>query len=130
MYLRLPYLTKPQVLFMKKNIEKPKTNLIILLVFSFFLMGVINVSSQTITTDSICKKKYVSVDVHKTYERVIAKGYESIEMFEYLGDYYYRINELEKSKLYFELLFRKYKTSQISARTIELYNSIKELAKS
>lgn len=115
---------------MKKNIEKPKTKLNTLLVFSFFLMGVINVNSQTITTDSICKKKYVSIDVHKTYERIIAKGYESIEMFEYLGDYYYRINELEKSKIYLELIFRKYKTSQISAKTIELYNSIKVLAKS
>lgn len=114
---------------MKKNIKKPKTNQSVFLVF-FILLGITNSYSQTTSTDSICKKKYVSVDVHKTYERVIAKGYESIEMFEYLGDYYYKINELEKSKLYFELLFKRYKTSQISAKSIEIYKNIVGLAKS
>ncbi|WPR73049.1 hypothetical protein SLW70_08005 [Flavobacterium sp. NG2] len=115
---------------MKKNTCKTYPALSVLLVFCFCLFNLLSVRSQTATADSICKKKYVSVDVHKTYERVIAKGYDSIEMFEYLGNYYYKINELEKSRLYFELLFKKYKTSQISPKSIENYKNILVQAKS
>ena len=83
-----------------------------------------NVQAQSVATDSIKTKKYISVDVPKTYERIIAKGYDSIELFDYLGNYYYSVNNLEKSKLYFDLLFKKYKISQISAKSIEIYKNL------
>lgn len=91
---------------------------------SFFLLCIINTYSQTVFYDSINKKKYAKVDVHQTYERVIKKGYESIEMLEYLGNYYYKDKNFQKSKLYFDMLFKKYKLSQISPKSIELYNKL------
>lgn len=93
-------------------------------------MGIYKVNAQAVKYDSISCKKYVSVDVPKTYERIIAKGYETIEMFEYLGDYYFKINNFEKSKLYFDILFKKYSLSQISPKSIDTYRRIKLMAKS
>lgn len=88
------------------------------------LLGILSAHSQTVFYDSIQKQKYALIDVHKTYERVIEKGYDSIEMFEYLGNYYYQSKDFEKSKLYFDILFKKYKLSQISPKSIELYKSL------
>ena len=101
-----------------------KTNKKILFVISFVLLGMLNASSQVVENDSVPKKKHISVYVHKTYERMIAKGHESIEMFEYLGDYFYKNNELDKSKKYLDLLFKKYKTSQISEQSFEIYKKL------
>lgn len=90
----------------------------------FILVGIFYANSQTVYYDSIKKQKYALIDVHKTYERVINKGYASVEMFEYLGNYYYISKDFEKSKLYFDILFRKYKLSQISSKSIELYKTL------
>jgi len=87
-------------------------------------LGILGVHSQTVFYDSIQKQKYALIDVHKTYERVIEKGYVSIEMFEYLGNYYYQSKDFEKSKLYFDILFKKYKLSQISPKSIALYKTL------
>jgi len=92
--------------------------------FSFILLGIINAHSQTVYYDSIHKKKYALIDVHKTYERVIDKGYDSIEMFEYLGNYYYESKDFQKSKLYFDMLFKKYKMDQISSKSIAQYKTL------
>ena len=92
--------------------------------FSFILLGFFYANSQTVFYDSINKKKYALVDVHKTYERVIDKGYDSVEMFEYLGNYYYESKDFQKSKLYFDMLFKKYKLAQISSKSIAQYKTL------
>lgn len=109
---------------MEKSPTASKTKLSRLLVISFLLFGVSSAFSQTVYYDTINKKKYAKVDVHATYERVIQKGYESIEMLEYLGMYYYKDRDFQKSKLYFDMLFKKYKIAQISTKSIDLYNKL------
>lgn len=101
-----------------------KKNKILFFIFSFTLLGILNATSQTIIYDSISKPKVAVIDVHKTYERIIEKGYDSIEMFEYLGNYYYNYKDFLKSKLYFDMLFKKYKLSQISQKSIDLYKTL------
>lgn len=109
---------------MKKAAVVSKKNLMGFFIFSFFLLGKLDAHSQTIYYDSINKKKIAKIDVHQTYERVIQKGYESIEMLEYLGNYYYKDNNFQKSKLYFDMLFKKYKLAQISPKSINQYNKL------
>lgn len=109
---------------MRKTTTPSKTKLPRLLVIFFLLFGLSSAFSQTIYYDTISKKKYAKVDVHATYERVIQKGYESIEMLEYLGIYYYKDRDFQKSKLYFDRLFKKYKIVQISTKSIDLYNKL------
>jgi hypothetical protein len=92
---------------------------------SFLFLGLSNSYSQKVHYDSINKQKYVLIDVHKTYERITNEGYESVEMYEYLGNYYFDCNNLKKSKLYFDKLFQKYNVSQITPKSIERYKSIK-----
>ncbi|MGG7034279.1 MAG: hypothetical protein ACI7YS_03685 [Flavobacterium sp.] len=81
----------------------------------------VNANSQKVYYDSITQKKYILIDVHKTYEKVLSKGYESLEMLEYLGDYYFKYKDYEKSKLYFDRLFKKYQLSQISQKSVQQY---------
>ena len=88
------------------------------------LLATFKANSQTVIYDSINKQKVALIDVRKTYERIIDKGYASIEMFEYLGNYYYKDKDFQKSKLYFDMLFKKYKLSQISEKSIELYKTL------
>jgi TPP-dependent 2-oxoacid decarboxylase len=102
-----------------------KINLLLFFSTSFLFLGLLNANSQTVHYDSVQKQKYVLIDVHKTYERITDKGYESVEMFEYLGNYYFDCNNLKKSKLYFDKLFEKYNLSQISQKSIERYKKIK-----
>lgn len=45
-------------------------------------------------------------------------------MLEYLGNYYYKDNDFEKSKLYFDMLFSKYKLAQISEKSINQYDKL------
>lgn len=47
------------------------------------------------------------VDIIKTYERVVEKGYEPIEILKKLADSYFFNNELEKSEKYYGKLFKK-----------------------
>jgi len=93
-------------------------------IFTFVFLAASKANSQTVFYDSISKQKFAVVEVHKTYERVIEKGYDSLEMFEYLGNYYYKCKDFQKSKLYFDILFKKYKPSQISQKTIDLYMTL------
>lgn len=95
-----------------------------LLVFFIFSLVTFKANSQTVIYDSISKQKVALIDVRKTYERVIDKGYASIEMYEYLGNYYYKDKDFQKSKLYFDMLFKKYKLSQISQKSVDLYKTL------
>ncbi|MBC7845978.1 MAG: hypothetical protein H7Y10_05760 [Flavobacterium sp.] len=109
---------------MRKKAAKSNFKLSGFFILLFLLFGVSDVFSQTVFYDSINKKKYAKIDVHATYERVIQKGYESIEMLEYLGNYYYKDKDFQKSKLYFDMLFKKYNLTQISTKSIDLYNKL------
>lgn len=109
---------------LKNSTRTSILNISRLLVLSFFLLCIFDANSQTVFYDSINKKKYAKIDVHQTYERVIQKGYDSVEMLEYLGNYYYKDKDFQKSKLYFDMLFRKYKLTQISPKSIEQYNKL------
>jgi len=71
-------------------------NLSAFFIFSFVVLSTCNVNSQTVIYDSISKQKVALIDVRKTYERIIDKGYASIEMFEYLGLYYYKDKDFQK----------------------------------
>jgi hypothetical protein len=108
---------------LKQELKIPNCNTQLVLIITFFFFVITNVNSQTVAFDSIKKQKYAKVDIHKTYERIVEKGYESIELFEYLAIYYYDCNECEKSKMYFDLLFKKYNLSKISAKSIALYKT-------
>lgn len=111
---------------LKKITKTSKMHSSVFFISSFMLLAIFDANSQTQTVfyDSINKQKYALIDVRKTYERVIEKGYNSIEMFEYLGNYYYKSKDFEKSKIYFDILFKKYKLSQISSKSIELYKTL------
>ena len=102
-----------------------RINFLLFFTLSFLFLGLPNVYSQKVHYDSINKQKYILIDVHKTYERITNEGYESVEMYEYLGNYYFDRNNLKKSKLYFDKLFKKYNLSQITPKSIERYKSIK-----
>lgn len=59
-------------------------------------------------------EKYAYVDVTKTYEKVAAKGYKSIDLFQKLGNSSYAICNLEKAaKWYGELFAMTYDLDQI-----------------
>ena len=109
---------------MKKNTAIFKINKLAFFAISLILLATFNANSQTVVYDSISKQKVAIIDIHKTYERIIDKGYASVEMFEYLGNYYYKDKDFQKSKLYFDMLFKKYKLSQISQKSIELYKTL------
>jgi hypothetical protein len=93
-------------------------------VLAFFLLASFRATSQNVLYDSISKQKVALIDVRKTYERLIDKGYSSVEMLEYLGNYYYKEKDFQKSKLYFDMLFKKYKLSEISQNSVALYKTL------
>lgn len=110
---------------MKKALCPPKLNQVsLLMLFVLSFLPTLKMNAQKVYYDSITKQKYVRVDVRQTYERVLAKGYETVEMLEYLGSYYFDNRDYKKSKLYLDRLFKKYKRSSISDRSVELYNSL------
>lgn len=49
---------------------------------------------------------YAYVDAIQTYERIAAKGYQSAEMFEKLGNAYYFNSDFEKSAHWYEQLYQ------------------------
>ncbi len=51
------------------------------------------------------QKKYVEIDVIKTYERVAGKGYKSVDMFKKIANSYYSNFEPEKSVSWYCELF-------------------------
>ena len=73
----------------------------ILSTFTFNVLGQIN------TEKSADKKydQYAYINAIKTYERIAAKGYKSVEMFQKLGNSYYFNAELEKAAKWYDELF-------------------------
>lgn len=66
-----------------------------------------NVLGQKNTEKSADKKydQYAYINAIKTYERIAAKGYKSVEMFQKLGNSYYFNAELEKAAKWYHELF-------------------------
>lgn len=80
-----------------------KKNLLVLLVLTVFSFSGHTQNEKFYVTEKI-SDKYAYVDVVKTYERIVAKGYKSIVMFKIIGDSYYTNFELDKAaKWYCEL---------------------------
>ena len=73
----------------------------ILSTFTFNVLGQIN------TEKSADKKydQYAYINAIRTYERIAAKGYKSVEMFQKLGNSYYFNAELEKAAKWYDELF-------------------------
>lgn len=92
-------------------------NALLLLIFT---TGVV----QSQTNDSVAKPKYIEISINETYERMIQKGCDSIEIYEYLGNYYYKLKNFNKSKYYYTLLFQKYDSKNFVPKTIEQYNFV------
>lgn len=112
---------------MEKSVKSSKYNFPLFFSFAFTLLATITANSQTVHYDSIKKQKFVLVDVQKTYERISDNGYESVEIYESLGNYYYENKNFLKSKLYFDKLFNKYSLSLISSKSKERYQLIRKL---
>src|SRR6188768_1562492 len=104
---------------MKSTLRSSGIKSPLFLIFLFLFLPAIKAHSQTVYYDSIKKQRFLVVEVHKTYEKVLSKGYESVEMLEYLGNFYFKCADFKKSKIYFDRLFKKYKLSQISTKSIE-----------
>lgn len=80
-----------------------KKNLLVLVVLTVFSLSGYTQNEKFYVTEKI-SDKYAYVDVVKTYERIVAKGYKSIVMFKIIGDSYYANFELDKAaKWYCEL---------------------------
>jgi outer membrane protein OmpA-like peptidoglycan-associated protein/tetratricopeptide (TPR) repeat protein len=49
--------------------------------------------------------KYAYIDAIKTYERIVAKGYESPDMYQKIGNAYFFNSELDKAYIWYDKLF-------------------------
>ena len=81
-----------------------KNHILLYLTINLLLISAYGQNKKVIKVDEK-QKKYVYVDVIKTYERVAEKGYKSIEMFQKLGNSYYSNSELDKAARWYCELF-------------------------
>ncbi len=81
---------------MKKN----RTILLLLTIFSLHVAA----QNENYSTSRI-GEKYAYVDVTKTYEKVVAKGYRSVDLFQKLGNYSYSICNMDKAAKWYGELF-------------------------
>ncbi len=75
--------------------------LVPLIVFSFRAAA----QKETYYKTDKVGEKYAYVDVIKTYEKVAAKGYKSVDLFQKLGNSSYSNCELEKAAEWYSQLF-------------------------
>ncbi|TDP01525.1 flagellar motor protein MotB [Flavobacterium sp. 245] len=81
--------------------QKKLIVLVLLIVFSF---SAVAQNENVYITDKI-SDKYAYVDVIKTYEKIAAKGYKSVDLFQKLGDSSYQHDKLEKAADWYDQLF-------------------------
>ena len=80
-----------------------KNTLPYLLLISFFHFGSYGQNEKLYITTKI-SDKYAYIDVVKTYERVAAKGYKSVDLYQKLANSFYKNLEFTKAaKWYCEL---------------------------
>ncbi len=78
----------------------------LLYIFLFGIFSTFSYSQKERETNADKKyDKYNYVDAIKTYERIAAKGYKSVDLFQKLANSYYFNSELAKANKYYEALF-------------------------
>jgi hypothetical protein len=80
-----------------------KKKLAILLLLILFCLGVSAQNENYVTNKT--GEKYAYVDVTRTYEKVAAKGYKSVDLFQKLGNSSYAICNLDKAAKWYGELF-------------------------
>lgn len=90
-------LTFFKILLMQKKIVL----LALLTIFSFRISAQ---NEKNYVTDKV-SDKYVYVNVIETYEKVAAKGYKSVDLFQKLGNSSYSNCKLEKAAVWYGELF-------------------------
>lgn len=86
-----------------------------LALFFFLFLLSFKANCQTVFCDPTSNEEStIAVDKNKIEEKSIARNHDSSEMFEYLGYYYYKFKDYQRSKQYFDILYKKYKLPQIS----------------
>ncbi|WP_163406995.1 flagellar motor protein MotB [Flavobacterium ajazii] len=78
--------------------------LFILVLWAIFSFSASAQNEKVFITDKV-SDKYAYVDVMKTYERIAAKGYKSVDLFQKLGDSSYSHFKLEKAAEWYSKLF-------------------------
>ena len=73
-------------------------------ILSFFTLNAYSQAEKYYVTDKI-SDKYAYIDVMKTYERVAAKGYKSVDLFQKLGNSFYRNSDFKKAANWYRELF-------------------------
>lgn len=81
-----------------------KEKLAVLVLLTVFSLRVSAQNEKPFITDKI-SDKYAYVDVIKTYERIAAKGYKSVDLFQKLGNSSYSNYKLEKAAAWYGELF-------------------------
>ena len=81
-----------------------KEKLAVLVLLTVFSLRVSAQNEKPFITDKI-SDKYAYVDVIKTYERIAAKGYKSVDLFQKLGNSSYSNYKLEKAATWYGALF-------------------------
>jgi tetratricopeptide (TPR) repeat protein len=85
---------------------------------SFVSFKLYSQNEKVYITDKI-NEKYAYVNVINTYERVAAKGYKSVDLFQKLGNSYYSNSRLDKAAKWYGELFAM--TSELDAEYYSRY---------
>ncbi len=83
-----------------------KKKYILCLAIIFLFLGQSFAQKGKIASADKKYNSYAYVDAIQTYERIAAKGYQSAEMFEKLGNAYYFNSDFEKSAHWYEQLYQ------------------------
>jgi outer membrane protein OmpA-like peptidoglycan-associated protein/tetratricopeptide (TPR) repeat protein len=83
-----------------------KKQLLFYVAFTYFLGYQSFAQKSRITSADKKYDNYAYVDAIQTYERLADKGYQSVEMFEKLGNAYYFNSNFEKSAYWYEQLYQ------------------------
>ena len=69
----------------------------------------LKIEETKLSSSEVTKKSdtIASIDIIKTYERVLGKGYESVDMLKMIANYYFFNNELSKAEKCYTKLFNK-----------------------
>ena len=81
-----------------------KKKLLVLILLTVFSFSSYAQNEKNYVTEKI-SDKYAYVDVIKTYERVAAKGYKSVDLFQKLGNSSYSNSKLDKAAAWYAELF-------------------------
>lgn len=76
-----------------------------MIMISIFSCAIYSQNEKTVTVPNKNKINYSDIDPLKTYERVIEKGYKSVDMLKKIGNAYYFNEELDKAAKWYQELF-------------------------